>query len=435
MSYAPTGSELMLQNGNGTRDQRNGFSKTNSKRSATPLRKRIKSNGADPGSSNSKNYPIIVHCHLCWDWVWQRPQQFLSRLSERHNILFVETVAPDPQLSSPLARFHTPEKFSNVTVLRLQFPSWRWHDGEFVDQERRRLVQEFLKGPGAGRFENPVQWFYDPMAVPAFAGRMDEIAIVYDCMDELSKFCCAPPEIKQREKELLEQADVVFTGGRKLWEAKKLSNDNCHFYGCGVDVEHFGKARQPDTTVPEDLAGVRKPVLGYFGVVDERMDYELIGKLAAANPDWSIAMVGPALKVDTATFPRHANIHWLGQKAYTELPSYCKAFDVCLMPFALNESTEFINPTKALEYMAAGRPIVSSAVPDVVSNFASVVKIGKTHNEFIALCREAVAQPDGGGVERGLKMAMDNTWESIVAKLEKHVADALLKKQTAGVPA
>src|SRR3954463_4535374 len=173
-------------------------------------------------------YSIIVHCHLCWDWVWQRPQQFLSRLSHRHKILFVEMVAPDPQLASPFARFYSPEGCPNVTVLRIQFPSWCWHDGSFVDGERRRLVKSFLEGPVAGEFEQPVQWFYDPMAVPAFAGQMNETLTVYDCMDELSNFRCAPPEIRKREKELLEIADVVFTGGRKLYAAKRPQNDNCH---------------------------------------------------------------------------------------------------------------------------------------------------------------------------------------------------------------
>jgi len=360
--------------------------------------------------------------------VWQRPQQFLSRLSARHNILFVETVGPDPQLSSAVARFWTAPNFPNITILRLQFPTWRWLEGAFVDRERRRLVNEFLSGPGAGQFENPVQWFYDPMAVPAFLGQMDEIGVVYDCMDELSKFRCAPPQIKTREQKLLAAADVVFAGGRKLWQAKKLQNENCHFHGCGVDIEHFGSARRPKTKIPDDIAGLKKPVLGYFGVIDERMDYDLLVKLAESNPDWSIAMVGPQMKVDSV--PQRPNLHWLGQKNYTELPAYCKAFDVCMMPFALNEATEYINPTKALEYMATGKPIVSSAVADVVTNFGAVVGIARSQEEFISLCREAVANADSARVEAGLKQAAENSWDSIVAQLEKHIADALVPKQT-----
>lgn len=426
MSYTPLGSELIVANGSFTRDDASSFSQRiskNPRRSTT----RIKTPRPNPTNSFSRDYPIIVHCHLCWDWVWQRPQQFLSRLSARHKILFVETIGPDPQLSSPVARFWTAPSFPNVTILRLQFPTWRWSDGLFVDRERRRLVKEFLTGPGAGQFENPVQWFYDPMAVPAFLGQMDEIGVVYDCMDELSKFRGAPPQIRTRERKLLGAADVVFAGGRKLWESKKLFNENCHFYGCGVDVTHFGNARNPETKIPEDIARLRKPVLGYFGVIDERMDYELLVKLADANPEWSIAMVGPTLKVDSV--PQRPNLHWLGQKNYLELPAYCKAFDVCLMPFALNEATEFINPTKALEYMATGRPIISSAVPDVVTNFGSVVKIARTHADFISLCRHALAKVDTEAIEAGLQQAADNSWDSIVARLEGHIADALKAKQ------
>src|SRR5262249_52975670 len=151
-----------------------------------------------------------------------------------------------------------------------------------------------------------------------------------DCMDELSKFREAPPQMKLRERKLLTAADVVFAGGRKLWESKKLYNKNCHFYGCGVDVEHFVKARDARTQLPDDIISLDTPVLGYFGVIDERMDYDLLVKLADATPDWSIAMVGPTLKVDTV--PQRPNLHWLGKKNYSDLPSYCKAFDVCLMP-------------------------------------------------------------------------------------------------------
>jgi glycosyltransferase involved in cell wall biosynthesis len=287
------------------------------------------------------------------------------------------------------------------------------------------MVRRFLREPFAKEFKNPVQWFYDPMAVPAFAGKMGEVLTVYDCMDELSKFRCAPPEILERESKLLARADVVFTGGRKLYEAKSQQNANCHFYGCGVDWQHFGKARDAATAVPADLKRLRKPRLGYFGVIDERLDYELIDGLAKANPQFSIVMIGPSIKVDASRLPKRPNIHWLGQRAYADLPALCKGLDVCLMPFALNESTEFINPTKALEYMATGREIVSTAVPDVVSNFGSVVKIARTPAEFIELCRLAVEHPDSSAIGRGLKMARENSWESIVAHLEQHVDEAM----------
>ena len=388
-------------------------------------------NHSEPNSKGHRidsDYSIIVHCHLCWDWVWQRPQQFASRLSSKHRVLFVELLAPEPSLSSPLARFRTPDSFPNLTVLTLQFPSKRWNDGAYVDAERRRLVRDFVEGPGAGQFEQPVQWFYDPMAVTAFGGTMNERLIVYDCMDELSKFRGAPPEIVEREAQLLEQADVVFTGGRKLFEAKSRFHDNCHFYGCGVEAEHFGKACADTTVVPQDLAKLGRPVLGFFGVVDERMDLELVARLAEGNPSWSIAVVGPVVKVEPGSLPQRPNLHWFGQRSYGDLPSWCKGFDVCLMPFALNEATEFINPTKALEYMATGRPIVSTAIEDVVRNFGSVVKVARSHEEFIEYCHAVLKNPDQAAISRGLKMVKQNSWDAIVERMEEHVRDALLQR-------
>lgn len=426
MSYSPLQSDI--RNYSDSTDSAS--ADTDASPASTSHNKKIRS--APQKKSNatiSNDYPIIVHCHLCWDWVWQRPQQFLSRLSKRHPILFVETVGPDPNLVAPYVRIMDRNAdYPNVTRLRLQFPSWRWTDAKYVDQARREWVQEALSGPLAGKFENAVQWFYDPMAVSCFAGQMGEIATVYDCMDELSKFRHAPPELTQREAQLLKLADVVFTGGRKMWESKSKHNSNCHFYGCGVDVEHFGRARDTKTVVPHDIKDLKKPTLGFFGVVDERMDYELIAKLADARPEWSIVMIGPVLKVEQSVLPIRENIHWLGGRDYAQLPAYCKGFDVCLMPFAMNEATEYINPTKALEYMATGREIVSSAVPDVVSNFGTVVKIGSSHEHFISLCEEAVEKPDEKAIERGLKMAADNTWECIVEKLEGHIGDALAAK-------
>ncbi|HEX9998705.1 MAG TPA: glycosyltransferase [Abditibacterium sp.] len=379
-----------------------------------------------------QSFPVIVHCHLRWDFVWQRPQQFLSRLAKKHRVLFVEGPILHDEEMEPCFDLRPAKEHPGVTIMQTHFPASRFGDGAWVDAQRRRLVDEALKGPLKGKFERPVQWFYDPMAVEAHLGHHNAIATVYDCMDELSQFKFAPPALIEREKQLLAHADVVFAGGRKMWQSKSRYNSNAHFYGCGVDVAHFGKARLASTEIPADVRDLKGPILGYFGVVDERMDYDLIGQLAAAHPEWNLVIVGPVAKVNPDDFPRAANIHWLGGRDYSQLPLYTKAFDVALMPFALNEATEYINPTKALEYMATATPIVSTPVPDVVSNFASVVKISKTSDEFVQLCREQVAQVDQVAVERGLKMANENTWDAIVAKLEKHIDEAISRKNTRG---
>ena len=373
-------------------------------------------------------YPIIVHSHLGWDWVWQRPQQFLSRFSQRHQILFVEGPVPAEEISEPVPELREVTEFPNITIMRMKMPAARWTDGAWVDKARRRLVQELLAGPLGLRFQDAIQWFYDPMAVTAFAGHMDEQAIVFDCMDQLSQFRGAPKELIRRERELLNMADVVFAGGPKIGRDKIKYNPNTHSYGCGVDVKHFGKARLASTKVPADVAALTGPVFGFFGVVDERMDYALVAALADANPQGHVVIVGPMTKVDPTTVPQRPNLHWLGGRDYSLLPAYVKKFDVCLMPFALNEATEYINPTKALEYMATGKPIVSTPVEDVVLQFTGAVKISRTSEEFLALCADAAAQPDAACIKRGRDLAQRNSWESIVAAMEGHIADAIAAK-------
>lgn len=380
--------------------------------------------------SSSSPFAIIVHSHLGWDWVWQRPQQFHSRLSKRHRVLFVEGPVPQAGIDAARISFREVADYPNIVVLQTKVPEDRWHDGAWVDKERRRLVQSVLNGPLGADFGEPVQWFYDPMAVTAFAGHLNEAAIVYDCMDQLSQFRGAPAELVRRERELLAIADVVFAGGPKIWEEKRRYNANCYSVGCGVDRDHFAKANDPRTTIPDDVVNLPGPVFGYIGVVDERLDYELIAALADANSEGSIVMVGPWTKVDRSAFPERPNLHWLGARDYSDLPGYARRFDVCLMPFALNEATEFINPTKALEYMATGRPIVSTPIEDVVRQFEDIVKIAGTAEEFVTACRRAAECPNRVGVRRGLKVASWNSWDSIVEKLEGHVLEIINRERS-----
>lgn len=344
-------------------------------------------------------------------------------------MLFVETYCSDVQSSRVDLR--KVEKHPNITVAQLHLPASRWQDGDYIDAERRRVLKATLSGELAGRFDNPLLWFYDPMGVVAFAGHLNEQAVIYDCMDELSQFRGAPPELIARERELLSVADVVFCGGQKMRKKRLPLNANTHFYGTGVDCDHFGAALSDELEVAPEIAKLNgAPVLGYFGVIDERIDYELIAKLADARSDWHIVMVGPTAKVNPAEFPQRPNLHWIGGRTYAQLPALTKGFSVAMMPFALNAATEYINPTKALEYMAAGRPVVSTALDEVRMNFGHVARIAKAHDEFIALCEREVAKPSRTRVARGLKLAAENTWEAIVGKMEKHIADALAANAT-----
>ncbi len=389
-----------------------------------PIRARA-TKGGSPFSQESGDYPIIAHSHLDWDWVWQRPQQFLSRLSKRHQVLYVEGPKPVEGVSSSSICVREVADYPNLLVVQTTIPAARWSHGEWVDGERRRLLQTLLAEPIGRNFVSPVQWFYDPMAVSAFAGEMNESAIVYDCMDQLSQFRFCPPELVKREQELLAAADVVFAGGPKIWQEKSKYNPNCFMYGCGVDTLHFGAARSKRHSVPHDISELPHPIYGYIGVVDERLDYELLASLADSNSEGSVVMVGPTAKVDPALFPKRDNLHWLGGRDYSLLPGYAKAFDVCLMPFALNEATQFINPTKALEYMATETPIVSTPIEDVVSQFNDIVLICKTPAEFSAACARAAFMPNKSALQRGLQRARTSSWDAVVRNLEGHIEYAL----------
>jgi glycosyltransferase involved in cell wall biosynthesis len=395
---------------------------------------RGRSGSTIPSRPRRDRYPIIVHSHLGWDWVWQRPQQFLSRLSKEHRVLFIEAPIAAEEVKRSAVTLREIPDFPNIVVLQMKVPASRYRDVAWVDGERRRIVESVLAGPLGDSFHSPVQWFYDPMAVTAFAGHLNERAIVYDCMDELSLFRDAPPELVRRERELLALADVVFAGGPKIWEAKRLLNANCFSFGCGVENEHFGRARDSELALPADVADLPQPIFGYIGVVDERLDYELLGKLAGATSG-SVVMVGPHTKVDPLTFPQRPNLHWLGGRDYAQLPAYAKSFDVCLMPFAMNEATRFINPTKALEYMATGRPIVSTMVPDVVRQFSDVVVLAREHACFIRECERYARRPDRARIERGMALARRNSWESIVGQLEQHIDEALASKRVLSINA
>jgi glycosyltransferase involved in cell wall biosynthesis len=265
------------------------------------------------------------------------------------------------------------------------------------------------------------------MAVTAFLGHLDESMVVYDCMDELAQFRGASPELVKREQDLLKQADLIFCGGRRLHLAKSAYNRDCHFFGCGVDVEHFGQAMDRETVVPEDLRHLPRPIYGYYGVVDERLDYELLHQLARSTTG-SVVVIGPTAKVRPEELPQHRRLHWLGRREYSQLPLYAKGFDVCLMPFALNEATEFINPTKALEYLAAGRPVVSTAIADVVSLFNDVVKVAPSREAFIALCSSQAENVSRHAQRAGLRRAEASTWDRLVGEIEGHIARKLAER-------
>jgi UDP-galactopyranose mutase len=324
---------------------------------------------------------VVVFCHLRWDFVYQRPQQLLTRLAQYYKVLFVE----EPIYDAAPASMRSYSPAPNLTVLQPHTPV---QAGGFHDDQLP--VLQTLLASLVPDGEDPIVWFYTPMALPLLAGLHPSL-VVYDCMDELSAFKNPPKQLLQREAGLLNVADLVFTGGPSLYEAKRTRHGNAHCFASSVDAIHFEQAldRSNGHPLQQDIA---RPRLGFYGVIDERFDAELIAAMADARPHWQIVLVGPVVKIDPATLPQRPNIHYLGQQSYQALPQFLAGWDVCLLPFALNESTRYISPTKVLEYMAAALPIVSTAITDVEQPYGGIVGIGHDHDEFIALCDAALAQ-------------------------------------------
>ena len=364
----------------------------------------------------SPRFDVLCFSHLRWDFVWQRPQQLLSRCARDRRVFFVEEPVFDggpPRLDIRDARGGV-----RVAVPRLPYGSSP-EEGHALEE---RLVHELLQRE---RIERYVLWYYTPLAVP-FTRRLEPIAVVYDCMDELSGFVGAPPEVHSFEQELFARVDLVFTGGPSLYEAKRERHPNVHLFPSSVETAHFAKAREPQPDVAEQ-APLPRPRIGWFGVIDERMDLELLAGIADARPDWQLVLVGPVVKIDPATLPVRANIHYLGSRDYAELPRYLAGWDVAMLPFARNEATRFISPTKTPEYLAAGRPVVSTSIRDVVSPYAEqgLVRIADEPEDFARSCEEAIAE-DAAERERRVdgfltEMSWDYTWADMFELLERAV--------------
>jgi glycosyltransferase involved in cell wall biosynthesis len=254
-------------------------------------------------------------------------------------------------------------------------------------------------------------------------------------MDELSQLRSAPAQLHARERLLLSRADVVFTGGYNLYRAKSRYHRNVHFFGCGVDANHLGQARLDDTMIPSDAGGFSGPVLGYFGVIDERIDFRLLGNVAAALPECTLLMIGPVEHVDERDLPRAPNIHWLGQRSHDDLPRYLKTFDVALMPFAINDTTEFFNPAQTLEYLAAGRKVVSTPLKEVVRNFAPVVRLAKPGDDFVLAVQAAMSDESSALIQTGIERAAGASWSAIVRTMQHLISYAAFGRKNAVEPA
>ena len=339
---------------------------------------------------------IVVGSHLRFDGVWQRPHQVATRLAQRVALLFVE----EPfAANEDRDEFRT---FGGVTVLR---PRRRDPATSLADERTRASVRAWVADRAA------CVWLYTPMMLPLGAAA-PAAPIVYDCMDELAAFDFAPPELVRREADLLARAETIFCGGRSLYETRRSLGPRVSLEASGVEFEHFAAAQ---TGRPHGLlANLAHPIAGYIGVIDERIDLALIETLA--DRPCEVVLVGPIVKIDPATLPQRTNVHFTGQIDYAALPQFLAGFDVALMPFARNAATANISPTKTPEYLAAGVPVVSTRIADVVAGYGDVVAIADDATAFADAALAAVTT-SADRVAAGVARARDVGWDAIVERM------------------
>lgn len=369
--------------------------------------------------------PLLCFSHLRSGFVHQRPQHLMWRFALQREVFFIEEPWPEP-VTGPAHLDLYPHQDRPLTIVTPRLPGGL--SSEEATGVLSGLLKDLLASAGVTQFD---AWYTTPMLLPA-ARSLAPRAVAYDCMDELQNFTEAPPELAVLERELLERADVVFTGGRSLFHAKRSQRADAHLVRSGVEREHFAQARRTGADPPEQQA-IPRPRLGYFGVIDERVDLDLLDRLARARPDWSIVMLGPVLKIPLESLPRAANLHYLGLRGYQDLPRYIRGWDVALMPFARNAATRYISPTKTLEYLAAGRPVVSTPVHDVVADFAGLEAV--TIADAGAAFEGAVAQAltlSKGADRRWLaqvdKLLTDRSWDRIHRRVARLFAAAAVPR-------
>ena len=383
--------------------------------------------GGEARRPTDKKPMILCFSHLRWEFVFQRPQHLLTRFARTAPVVVWEEPIDAEDGASPSLHIRPAADCAAVTLVTPRLP----HGGS--EDERNALLKQLLDGYLASNTRRFVAWYYTPMMLP-FSRHLDPACTVYDAMDELANFRFAPPMLLELERELLERADVVFTGGYSLYEAKKQRHGNVHPFPSSVDRAHFAQARGAMTD-PADQAGLAHPRLGFYGVFDERIDLDLIAAVADARPDWQLVMVGPVVKISEDELPRRANIHWLGGRSYAELPAYLSGWDVALMPFAINAATRFISPTKTPEYLAAGVPVVSTPIRDVKRHYERVagVRIAGTAEQFIAGCEAQLALRKSGdrwlAEVDGLLSTM--SWDITQARMAALIDEVIAKDEAA----
>jgi UDP-galactopyranose mutase len=373
----------------------------------------------DSRSDAVQEADLICLSHLRWNFVYQRPQHLMSRFARRRRVFFVE----EPVFDANEPRLGVAHTRSGAVIVVPALPAGL--TPEEAAHEQRRLLDDLLERHEVVEF---VCWYYTPMAL-AFTRHLRPLVTLYDCMDELSAFAGAPPDLRRLELELLERADLVFTGGQCLYRAKRLLNAHVYAFPSGVDAHHFQRRRT--IADPADQAAIPRPRLGFYGVIVERMDLDLLATLASKRPEWHVVLVGPVVKIDSLALPSAPNLHYLDQRGYDALPAYISGWDVAIIPFALNDATAFISPTKTLEYLAASKPVVSTPISDVVHPYGDeeLVLVAADADGFVEAVEVSLSQSPKGARRRadGLlaRASWDGTFERMRTLIEAAAEDAV----------
>lgn len=364
---------------------------------------------------------LVCFSHLRWNFVYQRPQHLLSRFSKKYRIFYIEEPVIE-QRENDFLQVNNPE--NNIWIITPHFPEGV-HNEDLKHREIL-LLKSFFNDLNLQRY---IFWYYTPMAIE-IGNAFDPEMIVYDCMDELSNFKFAPPILREREKELFNKADIVFTGGHNLYKAKKDHHHNIYPFPSSIDKAHFEQARITENE-PADQQHIPHPRFGFYGVIDERMNLELLKDVAERKPDWHLVIIGPVVKIDPATLPKMNNIHYLGGKSYNELPHYLSGWEVAMIPFVLNESTEFISPTKTPEYLAGGKPVISTSIIDVVTPYGenNIVHIADTADEFIVAGEKELARINKEEWLSNIdEFLSSNSWDQTWEEMMRLLSETLTKK-------
>lgn len=365
---------------------------------------------------------LICLCHIRWNFVYQRPQHLLNRFAVNNRVFVIEE--PVFESESDYYQISKPDEHANLWVVVL-------HIGKNTPAEKRNhtlkaLVDSFIYSNNIHKY---ILWYYSPMAL-TYTDHLYPSLTIYDCMDELSAFKSPPPQIKEMEASLLSRADVVFTGGHSLYKAKRHLHHNIHSFPSSIDKSHFNVARHFKED-PADQAAIPHPRFGFYGVIDERFDILLIDQLSQQRPDWQFVFLGPVTKINPATLPKRENIHYLGSKKYKDLPAYLSGWDVAILPFALNESTKYISPTKTPEYLAGGKPVISTSITDVVTPYGKegLVHIADTPEEFIKAATTILNSDDTEAWSKKVDLFLkDISWNKTWHKMSQLIDEALERK-------